>query len=238
MSRHLLKTLKTMSCSIVVFALVCMGSLMMINAEEIEEKEKINHNSGITELVEKLYSGDDSVSVEKNGVDITEQFVQKTKGVYLNGDTAFLGYILAKDGLDLVEEHEIVPYAITSRSVTKVLSNQVITGTSALTQKPISDMCYIYITFTIVWDQTTEKISGSPRKPTIVADPNEDNYDTLIVTDVQYNATIINGGFSVFYSNISASLKGTNSLDDWSVDQYYSYKCPSTYTFTPANGIN
>ncbi len=64
------------------------------------------------------------------------------------------------------------------------------------------------------------------------------SFESLIVTSVQSNGTITNGGFSVQYTQISATLKGTNSLDDWSVDQYYDYSWSGNYTFTPANGLS
>lgn len=237
MKKNLLKSFRVF-CKGLIVAVMCLNLCVSIQAEENKEHVEQNHVSGIQELYRKIYSGDQSVSLVRDGEDITDEFVNGTKYFYKGGNTQFIGYLLSADSIDIIEEHDIVPYSITSRSITKTLTKQLITGTSALTQKPVYDECTMYITFTIVWDQTTEKISGNPRTPSIKAESENGTFESLVVTSVQSNGKITNGGFSVQYTQISATLKGTNSLDDWSVDQYYNYNWSGNYTFTPANGLS
>ena len=166
---------------------------------------KADYSSRFDQMLSRLFNSNLSqIVVEKDGFDITNQFICENYILYTNNDLAKIKDKIAHNSIVFSEPSTINQRAIVSSTYTTNSLYALVTGTS-------------------------------PRTPTIII---EDcgTADSATATSIQHYGYIINGGYSVAYSNISFIVSAYGSLDGLGVTQTYNrFSYNSLIEFSPGS---
>ncbi|MDD2592454.1 MAG: hypothetical protein PHP11_02420 [Erysipelotrichaceae bacterium] len=198
---------------------------------------KADYSSRFDQMLYRLFNSNLSqIVVEKDGFDITDQFICENYILYTNNDLAKIKEKIAQNSIVFSEPSTINQRAIVSSTYTTNSLYALVTGTSPINPSvPIFLEIIFKIRITSSYDFNTGLIIGSPRTPTIII---EDcgTADSATANSIQHNGYITNGGYSVAYSNISFIVSAYGSLDGLGVTQTYNrFSYNSLIVFSPGS---
>ena len=217
--------------SLLVAFLIAATSINCVGAKESTQ--------GFNEMLDDLMSGNSScIKVESNGLDITDIFIENFDDVYKLGDVETIVEYAADNAVMFVLPNNNKERAIKTGTYTTNHAYVVFNGTSVLTGQSIRLPVLMSIRVTCNYDFNTAKITGGVRTPTIILEDTEGVADQVRATNVTHNGSIVNGGYSVQYTQISFVPEGLGTLDDMGLWQTYnSYTWKGTIYFTPGGGV-
>jgi len=211
------------------------------NADEINGQDNCD-NSAFRIMFDKLYMSDSNdIDVTQNGISVKELFINATHSFYLRRDyQSIYNYMIENSILIIEGQSETAKLSscenlrvITTAEYTSPGLYAVVYGTSPYNPNvQISLPIYYNIKVTVPYDFSTGLISGTLRSPRIVITSTDGVAESASASSVQYSVSITNGGYSVYYSNISFIVTGYY----WPYDPqtYNRYYTSFTFTFTPA----
>ena len=194
------------------------------------------------EMFELLYTTDIiGIDVTSNGVSVKDSFIAETIEYYFSHDLQEIyNYMLENDIVISIGQPEIKRSleagnvrVITTAEYTSADYYAVVYGTSPVNPNVQISLPIVYnLKVTVPYDFGTGQISGTLRSPRVVITGTDGNADYATASSVQYSVSITNGGYSVYYSNISFVVTGY--LWPYDPQTYNRYYDPYTISFTPA----
>ncbi len=178
------------------------------------------------------------IKANKEGMDITEEFIETYRDVYIDYGVEAIIDVVSEKNIYFSERNnlcDISPRAIFSKTYTSDLIYSVATGTSPVNPSVTIKLPILwYFRVTVNYDYNTGKISGGLRTPTIIIDSTDGLTDTVNVYDVSFSGGVTNGGYSVTYNSVSFVPEAyADDGTGWGIWQEYNrvtWYGPVTYT--------
>ena len=212
------------------------SSIVMADSSDSD----ITNTSRFSAMFDRLYSEERiNITVYSGNEDVTDSFVQDTLDYYLENDINSIYEYMIDNSIVISEGTPSISRfgrhnnrAIFTSVYTSSTRYAVVTGTSPFNPNVGISLPIIYtVSVTVPYDFNTGLVTGSLRNPVIRISSTDGVADSWSTYGVMCSKSITNGGYSVYYSNISFIVQANV---EWVWQTYNRYYDNLSFTFTPA----
>lgn len=224
------KRIKNLLACVISCFLLLSSTVVSIAAKDNSNEPYSKFNAMLT----RLFSGNiTNITVQKNGMDITNQFINENSPLFEANQFDIIIDLVADNEIIFEEPATIVPYGIqTSVHISNYMYG-VAKGTSSISGGAIS-LPFIYrISITASYNDATGKVSGTPRV-TVLAELDGIG-DSIKVSNIDHFTLVVNDGYSVQCTRVSFDIEAYGSLDGLGIWQKYDrFTWSGLIKFSPA----
>ncbi len=217
---------------------VClMSCFLFLSSTVVSVSANGNSNepySGFNAMLIRLFNGNETnIIVNKNGADITDQFINNYSYLYETDQLDIIVDVVADNQIIFSEPSIIEPLGFRNSVYRSDYMYGIATGTSEFSGAEIKLPFIYHIVITASYNDATGKISGTPRV-SVEARPNG-GVDEIKITEIDHFTLIINDGYSVQCTRVSFVPQAYGSLNEWGIWQTYDrFTWTGLIQFTPA----